>query len=69
MKELRITVDIDSQGKITAEAEGFSGDACIRDLERLLDSLASDTESVARKPDEGANVRSAARVQRLEKKR
>lgn len=39
MKEQRITVEIDREGRITADAEGFTGDACLRDLERLLDGL------------------------------
>jgi len=52
MKEQRITVEIDDHGQITADAEGFSGDACLRDLEKLLDELA-EWESVDRKADAG----------------
>lgn len=52
MKEQRITVEIDDQGQITADAEGFSGDACLQDLEKLLDELA-EWESVDRKADPG----------------
>lgn len=52
MKEQRITVEIDYEGRITAEAEGFSGDACLRDLEKLLDGLA-EWQEVTRKTDDG----------------
>ena len=53
MKEQRITVEIGPEGEITADAEGFSGDACLRDLERLLEGLAPGTARVDRKPDAG----------------
>jgi hypothetical protein len=43
-------VEIDGEGHITADADGFSGDACLRDLEKLLDGLAA-WETVQRKAD------------------
>ena len=61
MKEQKIVVEIDRDGGITADAEGFTGDACLRDLERLLEGLGSGTESVERKPDHGA-VRTSPRT-------
>jgi Protein of unknown function (DUF2997) len=48
MKELRIVVEIDYDGRITADADGFAGDACLTDLAKLLKGLA-EQESVARK--------------------
>jgi hypothetical protein len=60
MKEQRIEVEIDHDGRITAEAGGFSGDACLRDLERLLDGLA-EWEHVERKPDTGERALSGRR--------
>jgi hypothetical protein len=51
MNEQRITVEIGVDGRITADAEGFSGDACLRDLERLLEGLAPGAATIARKPD------------------
>lgn len=60
MKEQRITVEIDHEGRITADAEGFTGEACVKDLERLLEGLAPGTASLDRKPDAGtARVTSA----------
>ena len=53
MKEQRITIEIDHEGRITADAAGFSGGACLRDLERLLEGLAPGTATVDRKPDAG----------------
>jgi hypothetical protein len=68
MKEQRITIEIDHDGKISADAEGFSGDACLRDLERLLEDLAPGAAAVTRKADaEGARL-TTQKTQRLEKK-
>ena len=65
MNERTVTITIDADGRITADADGFSGDACLRDLERLLDGLAPATASVTRKPNEGrAATRRAQRVGR-----
>jgi hypothetical protein len=69
MKEQRITIEIGHNGTITADAEGFSGDACLKDLERLLEGLAPGTASVNRKPDDGAVRRTMTRTQDLGKKR
>lgn len=51
MKEEKITIDIAPDGQLTADAEGFTGDACLRDLERLLADLASDVAATERKRD------------------
>lgn len=61
MKEHRIEIEIDAEGRITADADGFAGDACLTDLERLLADIASPWESVARKPDPG-QTRTTART-------
>lgn len=53
MKEQRITIEIDREGKVTADAEGFSGDACLADLTRLLEGMASERERADRKPQSG----------------
>ncbi len=53
MKEQKIIVKIESDGKISAEAEGFAGDTCLAELERLLDGLAITWVDVRRKTDEG----------------
>lgn len=50
MKEQRICVEIDDDGRITAEAEGFLGDACLKELDQLLDGLGR-LEDVVRKPE------------------
>ena len=68
MKEQRITTEIDRDGKMTADAEGFSGDACLRDLERLLEGLSAGTESIERKPDAGVKV-TTSRVATVGKKK
>lgn len=69
MKEQRITIEISHEGKITADAEGFSGDACLRDLERLLEGLAPGPATVERKVDDGTARRTMMRTQDLGKKR
>ena len=40
MKEQRITVTIDAEGKMTAKTSGLKGEACIEELETLLSELA-----------------------------
>ncbi|MGP3927935.1 DUF2997 domain-containing protein [Streptomyces sp. 8N616] len=64
MKEQRIEVEIDRDGRITAEADGFSGDACLRDLEKLLDGLA-EWESTQRKADTDERTVTRNRAARL----
>jgi Protein of unknown function (DUF2997) len=53
MKEQRITVEIDREGRVSADAEGFTGDLCLKELGRLLDGLSAQRERVERKPDAG----------------
>lgn len=68
MKEQRINIEIDHQGRITAEAHGFSGEACLKDLERLLEGLAPGTAIVDRKPDAGTARVTTTRTQGVGKK-
>ena len=68
MKEQRIIVEIDRDGGITADAEGFTGDACLRDLERLLEGLGAGTLSVDRKSDRGATRTTTSARQTVGKK-
>ena len=68
MKEQRITIEIDHEGRIIADAEGFTGDACIKDLERLLEGLSPGTATVARKPDAGTARVTTTRTQCVGKK-
>lgn len=61
MKEQKITIEIDEAGKITADAEDFSGDTCLRDIDKLLEGIAAAREETTRKPDEGdARVKAQA---------
>ena len=68
MKEQKIIVEIDRDGAITADAEGFTGDACLRDLERLLEGLGAGTQSVERKSDRGVTRTSRQSRQTIGKK-
>lgn len=68
MKEQRIIVEIDHSGKITADSSGFSGDACIDELERLLEGLAPGVAVVKRKPDAGDSRVATTRTQSLGRK-
>lgn len=68
MKEQRITIEIDHEGRITADADGFTGGACLKDLERLLDGLAPGTASLDRKPDAGTARVTSTRTQSVGKK-
>ncbi len=49
MKETRIVVDIAEDGALSVEASGFEGDACLRQIESLLEGLASAPQTVTRK--------------------
>lgn len=69
MKERRITIEIGPEGDITADADGFAGDACLQDLERLLAGLAPGTAALARKPDDGVARRVTTRALEVGKKR
>lgn len=68
MKEQRITIEIDHEGRITADADGFSGDTCLRELERLLEGLAPGTATIERKPDAGTAQVTTTRTQSVGKK-
>jgi hypothetical protein len=68
VKEQRITIEIDSEGRITADADGFTGDACLKDLERLLAGLSPGTAVLARKPGAGTARIMATRTQGVGKK-
>ena len=40
MKEQRITVTIDADGKMSAKTNGIKGETCVEELEALLSELA-----------------------------
>ncbi len=52
MKETTIVVDITEDGALSLEASGFEGDACLKQLESLLEGLASAAQTVTRKAAE-----------------
>jgi hypothetical protein len=68
MKTQTIIIEIDREGGITADADGFTGDACLRDLETLLEGLGAGTQSVERKPDQGTARTTRHRRQTVGKK-
>lgn len=68
MKEEKITIDIAPDGRLTADAEGFTGDACLRDLERLLADLASGIVATERKRDHSPPRVTIQRTQRAGRK-
>ncbi len=40
MAEEKIILQIDSEGKISAQTQGFKGEICLKELEKLLDGIA-----------------------------
>ena len=68
MKEQRITIDIDEEGRLSADAEGFEGDVCMQDLDLILEGLAAPRRSVERKPACPVR-RSQQSVQSVDRKR
>jgi|GEM_PF-1031057 len=57
-REHRIEIRIDEQGRITAEAHGFTGDVCIREMEKLLADASPGCIKLDRKqPDLRGSIR------------
>lgn len=52
MREQRIEIEIDEHGRIKADAHGFTGDACIKDLEKILADCPGAWVSIDRKQAE-----------------
>jgi hypothetical protein len=65
MKEQKIVISISHEGQINADAEGFSGDTCLRELDKLLAGLSPGSASVDRKPDAGKTQIKQAKQQDL----
>lgn len=42
-----------ADGKVTVEADGFTGNACVQEAERLFQSLGISTSDIQRKPEAG----------------
>ncbi len=49
-KETKITITIDEHGRIVADAEGFQGPICMKEMEKLLEGL-PEIDKSDRKPD------------------
>lgn len=52
MREQRIEIEIDEHGRIKADAHGFTGDACIQDLVKILADCPGAWATVTRKQPE-----------------
>jgi hypothetical protein len=50
MAENRITITIDEQGRVSASTEGFKGELCLEELEKLLGELGD--QATLKKTDE-----------------
>ena len=51
VEEHVIVVEIDEEGRIVADTQGFSGDTCVAELERLLRNVGYEGAVVERKED------------------
>ncbi len=60
MAEERITITIDAEGKVQASTEGFKGDVCIEELEKLLGDLV-ELEKITETDEHHQQVRIAHR--------
>ena len=49
-EEEKIIIDIDENGKISADLDGFKGEACIEEISELLEGLA-EINSIEKKDD------------------
>lgn len=52
MREQKIEIEIDEHGRIKADAHGFVGDACIKDIEKILANCPGAWMRIDRKPDD-----------------
>ncbi|GAB4315607.1 MAG: hypothetical protein Kow0069_17460 [Promethearchaeota archaeon] len=50
MKEEKITILIDEDGRIEADAENFTGEVCLKELEDILQGL-PEIDDTDRKPE------------------
>ena len=65
MKE-KIIIEIDEDGKITAEAEGFIGKICMKELEKILEDM-PEIEDTKHKKDyykKDTRIRRVSKVKR-----
>lgn len=65
MKEQKIIISIDEDGKIIADAEGFKGSFCVSEIEELLKEVAK-IDKIDKKPDyydDGVRQTQTTRVQ------
>jgi hypothetical protein len=49
-KEEKITITIREDGKLTADADNFSGDVCMKELQKLLEGFPA-VENTNHRPD------------------
>ncbi|MFN4243045.1 MAG: hypothetical protein ACK4PI_07385 [Tepidisphaerales bacterium] len=64
MKEQRIEIEIDEHGRLKADAHGFTGDTCLKELEKLLADCRGVWVSVTRKqPDRQASTSTSTNAQ------
>jgi len=50
MKEEKIIIEIDEFGQIKAEAKNFTGEICLKEMEKILDGI-QEIEEVRKKDD------------------
>lgn len=50
MKEQKIEITINEDGSIFVDADGFTGDSCVKEIETLLGDL-STTKEINKKPE------------------
>ncbi len=61
MKETKIIVAISDEGDISIDASGFSGNSCISEIEKILDSLAP-TMEIEKKSDYYSNTQKVTKI-------
>ena len=68
MTEKKITITIDAQGGIFADAENFTGTGCLKEMEALLEGITPGVVDVKRKRESGADNMTVNRNVSVEKK-
>ena len=68
MKEQKIVIDIGPDGSLRLDADGFSGDACLSEIEKLLEGTAGLCIRIDRKPEAGRTNLAAKPSTKIENK-
>jgi hypothetical protein len=69
MEEYEITIVIDEDGRLEADAEGFEGEKCLEELDELLEEQAELSREIEKKPEFEAGRKESQETRSIQKNR